>query len=71
MLDVHNANSPIGSNLSFLRYKYGINFQSHSLAHCLNVATSVEQLHSQCNCLIATDFITNIIRTRCNEICYQ
>ena len=35
-----NANSPMGSNLSFLRSKYGINFQSHSLAHCIKVATT-------------------------------
>ena len=49
---LHNPNSPIGSNLSFLRSKYGINFQPHSLAHCINVATSVEQLDSQSNCLI-------------------
>ena len=47
-----NANSPMGSNLSFLRSKYGINFQSHSLAHCIKVATTVEQLDSQSNCLI-------------------
>ena len=33
------ANSPMGSNLSFLRSKYGINFQSHSLAHCIKMAT--------------------------------
>ena len=41
-----NANSPVGSNLSFLRSKYGINFQSHSLAHCIKVSTTVEQLDS-------------------------
>ena len=32
--------------------KYGINFQSHCLAHCINVAPTVEQLDSQSNCLI-------------------
>ena len=47
-----NASSPMGSNLSFLCSKYGINFQSHYLAHCLNVATLVEQLDSQSNCLL-------------------
>ena len=31
-----NANSPMGSNLPFLHSKYRINFQSHSLAHCIN-----------------------------------
>ena len=45
-----NANSPMGSNLSFLRSKYGINFQSLSLDHCVKVATTVEQLDSQSNC---------------------
>ena len=49
---LHNPNSPIRSNLSFLRFKYCIHFQQHSLAHCINVATSVEQLDSQSNCLI-------------------
>ena len=47
-----NANSPMGSNLSFLRSKYGINFQIHSLAHCIQVATIVEQPDNQSNCLI-------------------
>ena len=47
-----NANSPMGFNLSFLRSKYGIISQSHSLAHCIKVATTVEQLDSQSNCLI-------------------
>ena len=46
-----NANSPMGSNLSFLRFKYGINFQSHSLAHCIKVTTTAEQLDCQLNCL--------------------
>ena len=49
---LHNSNSPIGSNLSFLRSKYGINFQPHSVVHCIKVATTVEQLDSQSNCLI-------------------
>ena len=60
-----NANSPMGSNLSFLRSKYEINFHSHSLAYCIKVATTVEQLDSQSNCLI--EQIRNILRTRCNE----
>ena len=59
------ANSPMGSNLSFLRSKYGINFQSHSLAHCINVATTVEQLDSQSNCLI--EQLRILLRPRCNE----
>ena len=49
---LHNANSPMVSNLSFLRSKYGINFQTHSLAHCVKVITTIEQLHSQSNCFI-------------------
>ena len=45
---LHNANSPVGSNLSFLRSKYRINFQSYySLAHCIKVATAVEQIDIQ------------------------
>ena len=34
-----NANSHMGSNLSFLRSKYGISFQSHTLEHFIKVAT--------------------------------
>ena len=60
-----NANSPMGSNLSFLRSKYGINFQSYSLAHCIKVATTVEQLDSQSNCLI--EQLRILLRTRCDE----
>ena len=41
-----NANSHMGSNLSLLCSKYKINFQPHSLAHCIKVATTVEQLDS-------------------------
>ena len=39
-----NANSHMGSNLSLLRSKYRINFQSHSSAHCIKLTTIVEQL---------------------------
>ena len=46
-----NANSPMESNLSFLLSKYRINFQSHSVAHCIKVATTVEKLDNQSNCL--------------------
>ena len=60
-----NANSPMGSNLSFLRSKYGINFQSHSFAHCIKVATTVEQLNSQSYCLI--EQLRIVLRSRCNE----
>ena len=60
-----NANSPMGSNLSFLRSKYGINFQSHILAHCIKVATTVEQLNSQSNWLIKQ--LRILLRSRCNE----
>ena len=60
-----NANFLMGSNLSFLRSKYGINFQSHSLAHCIKVATTVEQLDSQSNCLI--EQLRVLLRSRCNE----
>ena len=56
-----NANSPMGSNLSFLRSKY----ESHSLAHCIKVATTVEQLDSQSNCLI--EQLRILLRSRCNE----
>ena len=60
-----NANSPMGSNLSFLRSKYRINFQSLSLEHCIKVATTVEQLDSQSNCLI--EQLRTLLRTRCNN----
>ena len=49
------------SNLSFFRSKYGFNFQSHSLA----LATTVEQLDSQSNCLI--EHLRILSRSRCNE----
>ena len=49
---------------SFLRSKYGIKFQSHSLAHCIKVAITVEQLDSQSNCLIKQ--LRILLRTRCN-----
>ena len=62
---LHDANSPMGSNLSFLRSKYSINFQSHSLAHCITVATTVEQPDSQSKCLAEQLWI--LLRTRCNE----
>ena len=55
---LHNANSPLGSNLSFLRSKYDINFQSHNLGHCIKVATTVEQLDSQSKCLIVVVIVT-------------
>ena len=45
-----NANSLMGSNLSFLRYNYGNNSQSQSLAHCIKMATIVDKLDSQSNC---------------------
>ena len=54
LIALSNANSPLGSNLCILRSKYEINFQSHSLAHCIKVATTVEQLDSQSNGLILT-----------------
>ena len=60
-----NTNSPMGSNLSFLRFKYGINFLSHSLAHCIKVATTVEQLDSQSYCLIKQ--LQILLQSRCNE----
>ena len=49
----------------FLPSKYGINFQSHTLAHCIKVATTVEQLDSQPNCLI--EQLRILLRSRCNE----
>ena len=60
-----NAYSPIESNLSLLRSEYEINFQSHSLAHCIKVATTVEKLDSQSNCLI--EQLRILLRSRCNE----
>ena len=54
----------MGSNLSF-RSKYGINFQSHSLALCIKVATTVKQLDSQSNCLI--EQLRILLRYKCNE----
>ena len=51
--------------MSFLRSKYGINFQSHSLAHCIKVATTVEQLDSQSNCLI--EHLRILLRSRYND----
>ena len=49
---LHNANSVMGSNLAIVRSKYSIHFQSLSLAHCIEVATTVEQLDRESNCLI-------------------
>ena len=42
-----------------------INFQSHSLAHCIKVATTVEQPDSRSNCLIKQ--LRILLRSRCNE----
>ena len=58
---LHSDNSHMESNLSLSRSKYGTNFQSHSLAHCIKVATTVEQLDSQSNCLFKQLY----------RICYQ
>ena len=52
------------SNLSNLRSKYKINFQSHILAHCIKLNTTVEQLDSQSNCLIGQ--LRILLWTRCN-----
>ena len=60
-----NNNSPMGSYLSFLHSKYGINFQSHSLAHCIKVATTVEQPDSQSICLI--EQLRILLRSGYNE----
>ena len=60
-----NASSPMESNLSFLRSKYGSNFQTHSLAHCIKVATTVEQLDRQSNCLI--EQLQILLQSRCKE----
>ena len=68
LIALSNANSPLGSNLCILRSKYEINFQSHSLAHCIKVATTVEQLDSQSNGLIEQLRIILQTRiTRCSE----
>ena len=58
----------MGSNLSFLRSKPGINFQSHSFAHCIKMAPTVEQLDCQSNCL--TEQLWILLRTRCNQWIY-
>ena len=56
----------MGSNLSLLRSKFRINFQSHSLAHCIKLTTiTTRQLDSQSNCLI--EQLRILLRTRCNE----
>ena len=47
------------------KIKYGINFKSHGLAHCIKVATAVEQPDSQSNCLI--EQLRILLRSRCNE----
>ena len=60
-----NTSSLMGSNLSLLRSKYRINFQSHSLAQCMKVTTTVEQLDRQSNCLI--EQLRIILLSRCNE----
>ena len=46
-------------------HKYGINFQSLSLAHCIKVATTGEQLDSQSYCLIKQ--LRILLQSRCNE----
>ena len=60
-----NVNSTMGSKLSFVRSKYGINLQSHSLEHCIKVTPTIEQLDSQSNCLI--EQLQILLQTRCNE----
>ena len=40
-------------------------FQSHSLAHYIKVATTVEQLDNQSNCLI--EQLRILLRSRCTE----
>ena len=59
----------MGSNLSFLCSKYIINFQSHRLAHCIKVATTVEQLDNQSNCLI--EQLRILLRSRFNEYVFN
>ena len=60
MNTLHNTN-PYG--IQFIIF--GIYFQSHSLAHCIKGAPSVEQLYSQSSCLIKQ--LRILLRTRCNE----
>ena len=60
-----NANLPMGSNFSFLRSKYRINFQSHNLEYCINMANTIEQLDSHSNCLI--EQLRILLRSGCNE----
>ena len=62
---LYNAKSPMESNLPFLRFKFKINFQSHSLAYCIKVTTAVEQLDSQSSSLIEQLWI--LLRTIRNE----
>ena len=61
----------MGSNVSLLRSKYGINFQSHSLAHCITVATTVEHLdllRSRCNEYVINGFTNDEITVLIREI---
>ena len=55
----------MGSYLSLCVLNYGIHFQSHSLAHCIKMATTVEQLDGQSNCLI--EQLRILLRSRCSE----
>ena len=63
-----NFDFPYVRSYSLRRDTYEINFQSHSLAYCIKMATTVEQLDSQSNCLIEQLRIILQTRiTRCSE----
>ena len=58
----------MGSYLSLCVLNYGINFQSHSLAHCIKMATTVEcrwSVDGQSNCLI--EQLRILLRSSCSE----
>ena len=67
-----NANSPMGSILSLLRSKYD-NSLSHSFAHCIKMATTVEQrrrivLLTRCNEYVSNGFTYDEITEFIHEI---
>ena len=49
----------------FFAFEIWNNFQSHSLTHCIKVATTLEQQDSQSNCLI--EQLRILLGTRCNK----
>ena len=48
---LYNANTPIGHNIAFFRYKYGKNISSCSLNNCMKLIVSPKINVEQCNVL--------------------